>query len=74
MTAQSLGTEVSCDGPDPSRDCPDSAAIRASFNSLTAAEVRADGRTDGWARRHRDGRLVDLCLNCKTAPHRRDRR
>lgn len=68
MTARSIGTEVSCDGPDASRDCPDSAAVRASFTSLTAAEVRADGRADGWIRRRRNGRRVDLCPACKTAP------
>lgn len=68
MTAHSLGSEVSCDGPDPSHDCPDSAAISASFNSLTAADVRADGRTDGWVRRRRYGRRVDLCPACKPAP------
>jgi hypothetical protein len=66
MTAHSLGTEVSCDGPDASRDCPDSAAIRASFNSLTAADVRADGRRDGWVHRRRYGYRVDLCPACKT--------
>jgi hypothetical protein len=27
VTAYSLGTEVSCDGPDETTDCPDSAAI-----------------------------------------------
>lgn len=67
MTAHSLGTEVSCDGPDASRDCPDSAAIRASFNSLTAPDVRADGRRDGRHHRRRYGYRVDLCPACKTA-------
>ncbi|MGV2914661.1 hypothetical protein [Streptomyces alfalfae] len=65
MTAHVLGVEVSCDGPDISRDCPDSAAIRACFGSMTAAEVRADGRAGGWVRRRRDGRLVDLCPACR---------
>jgi hypothetical protein len=68
MTARSIGTEVSCDGPDASRDCPESAAISASFGSMTAAEVRADGRDDGWTRRRRNDHLVDLCPACKTAP------
>lgn len=68
MTAYTLGVEIACDGPDKSLDCPESAAIRAGFASLTAAEVRADGRTDGWVSRRRDGRLVDLCPSCKPAP------
>jgi hypothetical protein len=74
MTAHSLGVEVSCDGPDGSRGCPESAAIRARFASLTAVEVRADGRTDGWVSRRRDGRLVDLCPACKTNPTRKETR
>lgn len=68
MTVHTLGVEVACDGPDESRDCPESAAIRASFGSLTAAEVRADGQEDGWTRRRREGRLVDLCPACKPTP------
>lgn len=68
MTAHALGVEVACDGPDEARDCPESAAVHARFASLTAAQVREDGRTDGWARRRRDGRLVDLCPACKPAP------
>ncbi|MWA08816.1 hypothetical protein [Streptomyces sp. BA2] len=68
MSAHALGVEVSCDGPDESRDCPESAAVRARFASLTAAEVRADGRADGWVRPRRGGRLVDLCPACQPAP------
>ncbi|MEU6661222.1 hypothetical protein [Streptomyces sp. NPDC046821] len=68
MTAHTLGVEIACDGPDGSRDCPESAAVRARFASLTAAQVRADGRFDGWARRRRGGRLVDLCPACKPTP------
>ncbi|WP_069883485.1 hypothetical protein [Streptomyces luteocolor] len=68
MTARSLGTEVSCDGPDSARACPESAAVRARFTSMTAAAVRRDGRRDGWVCRRRDGRLVDLCPACKTTP------
>ncbi|MFD9070558.1 hypothetical protein [Streptomyces lasiicapitis] len=68
MTVHSLGIEVSCDGPDESRDCPASAAIRACFTSMTAAQVRADGREDGWVRRHRGGQLVDLCPDCNPTP------
>lgn len=64
MSVHSLGVEISCDGPTQSRDCPDSAAIPAAFASLTAAQVRADGRALGWVRRRRDGRLPDLCPNC----------
>ncbi|MEU3613448.1 hypothetical protein ABZ725_14190 [Streptomyces sp. NPDC006872] len=64
MTAHSLGVEVSCDGPDEQTDCPGSAAIRIRFASLTAREVRADGRKDGWARQRRAGRLADLCPGC----------
>lgn len=74
MTAHPLRVEISCDGPDESRDCPDSAAVRARFTSLTAAEVRADGRTDGWVLRRRGGRRVDLCPTCKTNPTRADSR
>ncbi|QCX81094.1 hypothetical protein C9F11_37555 [Streptomyces sp. YIM 121038] len=68
MTAHDLGFEIACDGPDKASDCPDSAAISARLGSLTAAQVRADGRRDGWVRRRRDGRLVDLCPACKTTP------
>ncbi|WP_282792938.1 hypothetical protein [Streptomyces sp. CC224B] len=68
MTAYSLGVEIACDGPGHERGCPESAAIRASSASMTAAEVRADGRVDGWARRRRDDRVVDLCPACKTTP------
>lgn len=70
MTAHDLGVEISCDGPARDVGCPDSAAVRASFNSLTAAEVRADGRAQGWARLRRGRRLVDLCPVCKPAPER----
>lgn len=72
MTAHSLGVEIACDGPDEFRDCPDSAAVRARFTSLTAAEVRTDGRADGWVLRRRDGRLVDLCPTCKPNPTRKE--
>lgn len=65
MTARPLGTEVSCDGPDEQTDCPDSAAVRASFTSLTAPQVRADGRHDGWGTR-RSPRLRDVCPACRT--------
>ncbi|MGV2914462.1 hypothetical protein [Streptomyces alfalfae] len=67
MTAHGIGVEVSCDGPSTDHDCPESAAARARFGSMTAAEVRADGRAGGWVRRRRDGRLVDLCPACKPA-------
>jgi hypothetical protein len=67
VTAYSLGVEVSCDGPAPRTDCPDSAAVRAQFTSMTAAQVRADGRETGWTRRRRNGRLVDLCPTCTAA-------
>ena len=66
MTAHSLGTEVSCDGPNEQTECPDSAAVPAKFASLTVREVRADGRAIGWAYRLRAGRLVDLCPRCAT--------
>ncbi|MGW2861890.1 hypothetical protein [Streptomyces sp. NPDC001205] len=68
MTAHALGVEVSCDGPDESRDCPESAAVRAYFGSVTAAQVRADGHRDGWVRRRRGYRFVDLCPACKPTP------
>jgi hypothetical protein len=67
VTAYSLGVEVSCDGPDPRTDCPDSAAVRAQFTSMTTQQVRADGREDGWTRRRRAGRLADLCPGCTAA-------
>ncbi|KFG71493.1 hypothetical protein FM21_35145 [Streptomyces mutabilis] len=67
MTARLIGTEVFCDGPDDQTDCPSSAAVRAGFGSVTARQVRADGRRDGWARRRRAGRLADLCPSCAAA-------
>ncbi|MGQ4343530.1 hypothetical protein [Streptomyces sp. SAS_275] len=66
MTARPLGTEVSCDGPDEATDCPNSAAVLASFTSMTAPQVRADGAHDGWTTRRRRGRLRDLCPACRT--------
>lgn len=66
MTAYPLGYEIACDGPADGLDCPQSAAVPIRFGSLTAAEVRADGRKDGWVRRRRDRRLVDLCPTCHT--------
>lgn len=67
MSVHSLGVEVSCDGPAPRTECPDSAAVPICFGSLTARQVRADGRKNGWTRRRRDGRLVDLCPACAAA-------
>lgn len=64
MTAYLIGVEVSCDGPDEQTDCPESAAIRASFDSRTARQVRADGRADGWTTRRGGGRLRDVCPAC----------
>jgi hypothetical protein len=66
MTARPLGTEVSCDGPDEDTDCPDSAAVRAAFTSMTAPQVRADGAHDGWTVLRRDGRRRDVCPACRT--------
>lgn len=60
MTAHLIGHEIACDGPTGHDDCPYSAAIRARFTSRTAAQVRADGREDGWTRR----RGQDLCAEC----------
>lgn len=68
MTAYPIGVEVSCDGPDEQTDCSEGAAIRASFESRTARQVRADGRADGWAVRRRAGRLRDVCPVCAEAP------
>jgi hypothetical protein len=65
MTARQIGVEVSCDGPDEQTDCPDSAAVRARFGSVTAAQVRADGRKDGWGTR-RDPGLRDVCPACRS--------
>lgn len=64
MTATPIGVEVSCDGPDEQTDCPDSAAVRASFTSMTARQVRADGRAQGWTTRRVPGRLQDVCPSC----------
>jgi hypothetical protein len=66
MTARPIGVEVSCDGPDDQTDCPYSAAVHARFTSVTARQVRADGREDGWTVRRVPGRLVDLCPACQT--------
>ncbi|MFE7626070.1 hypothetical protein [Streptomyces sp. NPDC057509] len=65
MTARPIGVEVSCDGPTGHDDCPLNAAVRARYTSRTAAQVRADGREDGWTRRA--GR--DMCPDC-TATNR----
>lgn len=46
------------------RECPDSAAVRPRFGSLTARQVRADGRADEWTTRRGEGRLEDLCPAC----------
>ncbi|KMS79083.1 hypothetical protein ACH49_13585 [Streptomyces leeuwenhoekii] len=64
MTATQIGVEVSCDGPDEHTDCPDSAAVRASFASRTARQVRADGRAQGWTTRRAPGQLEDMCPSC----------
>ncbi|MEU0691947.1 hypothetical protein [Streptomyces uncialis] len=64
MSVHPIGVEVSCDGPDPGTDCPNSAAVAATFTSRTAREVRADGRTQGWTVRRSPGRLLDLCPEC----------
>jgi hypothetical protein len=67
MTAYPIGVEVSCDGPDEQTDCPDSAAVRASFTSRTAPQVRADGHADGWTTRRGPG-LRDVCPACRAKP------
>lgn len=64
MTAYLIGYEVVCDGPTMFHDCPESAAVYRRFGSMTAVQVRADGRADGWRRRRRDGQLADLCPVC----------
>ncbi|MFD1277335.1 hypothetical protein [Streptomyces kaempferi] len=66
MTARTIGVEVSCDGPDEQTDCPDSAAVRAAFTSMTAKQVRADGREDGWTTRRVPGHLRDMCPACRS--------
>ncbi|MFE7077890.1 hypothetical protein ACFU96_48235 [Streptomyces sp. NPDC057620] len=65
MTSHTLGVEISCDGPDEQTDCPDSAAVHARFGSLSARQVRADGRKDGWTVRRAPGRLRDVCPGCR---------
>ncbi|MFJ9985346.1 hypothetical protein ACIQUD_15160 [Streptomyces globisporus] len=67
MTVRPIGVEVACDGPTGRDDCPNSAAIPAAITSLTARQVRADGRADGWTTRRTPGRLLDLCPNCRHA-------
>lgn len=67
MTAYPIGVEVFCDGPDDQTDCPDNAAVCASFTSRTARQVRADGRTQGWTTQRGAGRLRDLCPACRRA-------
>lgn len=56
MTARPIGTEVFCDGPDERTDCPNSAAVRASYGSVTTRQVRADGRAQGWTTQRGAGR------------------
>ncbi|TRV72565.1 hypothetical protein FKN01_29695 [Streptomyces sp. 130] len=60
MTAHLIGYEIACDGPTGQGDCPNSAAVRAQLVSRTAAQVRADGRQQGWTR----PRGRDLCPTC----------
>lgn len=67
MTATPIGVEISCDGPDEQADCPESAAVPASFASRTARQVRADGREQGWTRRRVPGHLRDVCPGCTQA-------
>lgn len=69
MTAYPIGVEVSCDGPDEQTDCPNSAAVSASFTSRTTREVRADGRTAGWTAWRGHGRLWDACPACTAVRH-----
>ncbi|MDT0381394.1 hypothetical protein RM572_21790 [Streptomyces sp. DSM 42041] len=70
MSAFSLGVEIACDGPDEARDCPQSAAVPRRFGSMTAPEVRADGRSLGWTLRRRDGQRIDLCPDCRKEARR----
>lgn len=70
MTAYPIGVEVSCDGPDGQTDCPNSAAVSASFASKTTREVRADGKAAGWTVWRGHGRLWDACPTCTTVRHR----
>ena len=63
MTAHLIGYEIACDGPTGQGDCPDSAAVEARFISRTAAQVRADGRQQGWTR----PRGWDRCPACTVA-------
>jgi hypothetical protein len=67
VTARPIGTEVFCDGPDEHTDCPNSAAVRASYGSVTTRQVRADGRAQGWTTQRGAGRLRDLCPVCRRA-------
>ncbi|MGC5400189.1 hypothetical protein ACPXCP_31170 [Streptomyces sp. DT20] len=70
MTAHLIGYEIACDGPTGQNDCPNSAAVRARFVSRTAAQVRADGRRDGWTRPN--GR--DRCPDCTTTNRKKPTR
>ena len=44
-----------------------SGRVSSTVSAVTARQVRADGREDGWTRRRRSGRLVDLCPSCTAA-------
>ena len=67
MTAYPIGVEISCDGPNEETDCPESAAVCASYASRTARQVRADGRAQGWTTRRAPGHLRDVCPDCAAA-------
>ncbi len=60
MTANA-SVEVSCDGPTPGDECPDSAAW-ADYG--TAADLRARMRGDGWQTGLPGG--IDRCPQCRS--------
>ncbi|MFF7485597.1 hypothetical protein ACFZBC_08875 [Streptomyces luteogriseus] len=49
-----------CDGRDNEGPCGNWHGT-AEFNGETTAQIRRSARVDGWTRRRRNGRLVDLC-------------
>jgi hypothetical protein len=56
-----------CDGRDEDGPCGNWHGT-AEFNGETVASIRRSAHIEGWVRRRRNGRLVDLCPECSTRP------